>query len=102
MAGLVPGCFRGAGTGGELMLDLILNAIGALLEFVWTDWRPTPRQRVKRALRLSRKRNLSGKHRDFAVTWLSFGLKSVDDLRLGSRELEIRNALELVNRKDGR
>lgn len=43
------------------MLDLIIEAIGALLEFVWTDWRPTPRQRVKRALRLSRKRNLSGK-----------------------------------------
>jgi hypothetical protein len=84
------------------MLDLILNAIGALLEFVWTDWRPTPRQRVKRALRLSRKRNLHGKHRDFAVTWLSFGLKNFDDLRLGSREPEIRNALELVSRQDGR
>lgn len=78
------------------MLDLIIEAIGALLEFVWTDWRPTPRQRVKRALRLSRKRNLSGKRREFAVTWLSFGLKNAADLRLEYRGLEIRNALELV------
>jgi hypothetical protein len=84
------------------MLDLIIDAIGALLEFAWTDWRPTPRQRVKRALRLSRKRNLSGKHRDFALTWLSFGLKNANDLRLGSRELEIGNALELVSRQRGR
>lgn len=84
------------------MLDLILNAIGALLEFVWTDWRPTPRQRVKRSLRLSRKRNLYGKHRDFAVTWLSFGLDNLDDLRLESRELQIRNALEAVRLHSGR
>lgn len=84
------------------MLELILDAIGCLLEFLWTDPRPAPRRRVKRALRLSGKQKLSGKHREFAVTWLSFGLKNASNLRLESHELEIRNALELVNRQDGR
>lgn len=84
------------------MLDSVIEAIGSLLEFVLTDWRPTPRQRVKRALRLSRKRHLTSKRREFAMGWLSFGLENLTDLRLESRELEIRSALELVSRQSDR
>lgn len=78
------------------MFDLIADAIGTLLEFVVTDWRPIPRQRVKLAVRLSRKRSLSAKQREFSRTWLTFGLGHLADLRLESREQEIRTALDRV------
>ena len=81
------------------MLDFIIDAVGSLLEFAFTDWRPSPRRRVKRALRLSRKRHLSRKRRDYAAGWLSYGLQNLADLRLESRELEIRNALDTVSRQ---
>lgn len=76
------------------MVDLILDAIGTLLEGI-TAGRP-PRQRVKRALRLSRKRRLTRPRREFAITWLAAGLEDLPGLRLESREQEIRAALEKV------
>ena len=41
------------------MLDLILDILSAALEAVWANWGLTAKQRVKRGLRLSRRRNLS-------------------------------------------
>lgn len=85
-----------------MILDFILDLIGALLEFAWTDWRPTRRQRVKRALRLSRRKRLSVKHREFSRRWLKFGLDNISDLRLESREPELKTALERVQQsQDG-
>jgi hypothetical protein len=84
-----------------VILDFVLDVIGSLLEFVWTDWRPSPRWRVKRALRLARKRHLSAKRREFAVTWLKFGLDNLDDLGLEPREPALRTALERVQRAQG-
>lgn len=81
-----------------MIVDFILDLLGALLEFAWTDWRPTRRQRVKRALRLARKRRLSVKRREFAVTWLTFGLDNLADLRMESSEPALRAALERVQR----
>lgn len=84
-----------------MTLDFVLEAIGTLLEFVWTDWRPSPRSRVKHALRLARKRRLSVKRREFAVTWLTFGLRNLAELRLDSREVEIKTALERMQQAQG-
>lgn len=82
-----------------MLLDFILDAVGSLLEFAFTDWRRSPRWQVKRAVRLARKRRLTTKRRDYATGWLAFGLQNLADLRLESRELEIRNALETVSRQ---
>lgn len=85
-----------------MILDFILDLIGALLEFAWTDRRPTRRQRVKRALRLSRRKRLSVKHREFSRRWLKFGLDNISDLRLESREPELKTTLERVQQsQDG-
>lgn len=79
-----------------MILDFVLDVFGALLEFFWTDWRPSPRWRVKHALRLSRKSRLPAKRREFAITWLEHGLANLSDLRLESREPDIKTALERV------
>lgn len=50
-------------------------------------------------MRLARKRRLTTKRRDYATGWLAFGLENLADLRLESRELEIRNALDTVSRQ---
>lgn len=81
-----------------MISDFILDAAGALLEFVINGWRPTPRQRVKRALRMSHKTDLTAKRRDYAIGWLRFGLDNLTDLRFESRKQEIRNALETLIR----
>lgn len=78
------------------MLDLILDVLSAALEAVWVNWGPTAKQRVKRALRLSRRRNLSAKSRQFAQTWLDYGLQNLADLGLQAREPELRTALSRV------
>lgn len=82
-----------------MILDFILDAVGSLLEFAFSGWRRPPRRRVKRAVRLARKRRLTTKRRDYATGWLAFGLENLADLRLESRELEIRNALDTVSRQ---
>ncbi|CAH0253655.1 MULTISPECIES: hypothetical protein [unclassified Arthrobacter] len=78
------------------MLDLILDILSAALEAVWANWGLTAKQRVKRGLRLSRRRNLSAKSRQFAQTWLDHGLQNLADLGLQAREPELRTALSRV------
>lgn len=78
-----------------MILDAVLDVIGALLESV-TDWQPGPRWRVNRAVRLSRRRSLSVKRRQFAITWLTFGLDNLAALRMESRAPALRAALERV------
>lgn len=76
-----------------MMLDFIIDLIGVGVEFVMTDWRPTRRQRVKRALRLARKQWLTVRRHEFALSWLAYGLAHVSELRLNAHEQEIRKAL---------
>ena len=78
------------------MLDFILDLLGAVLEAAWAKWGLTAKQRVKRGLRLSRRRNLSAKKREFAGIWLDYGLQNLADLGLQAREAEIRTALSTV------
>ena len=78
------------------MLDFILDLLSAGLEAVWTKWGLTAKQRVKRGVRLSRRRNLSAKSREFAEIWLDYGLQNLADLGLQAREAEIRTALSTV------
>ena len=75
------------------MLDFILDLLSAGLEAVWTKWGLTAKQRVKRGLRLSRRRKLSAKNREFAEIWLDYGLQNLAALGLQAREAEIRTAL---------
>ncbi len=78
------------------MLDFTLDILSAVLEAARGSWRPTPKQRVKRGIRLSRRRNLSAKSRQFAEIWLDYGLQNLVDLGLQAREPEIRTALSRV------
>lgn len=79
------------------MIDPIGDLIGAVLDVPWTIAWPTPRRRVLRALRLSRKRRLTRKRREFAITRLAAGLEDLPGLRLESREQEMKAALERVS-----
>jgi hypothetical protein len=74
------------------MFDFIGDVVGAVLEAAWGSW-PTAKQRVERGIGLSRRRNLSAKRRQFAETWLEYGLQNLADLGLQGREQEIRTAL---------
>jgi hypothetical protein len=78
------------------MLDLILDVLSTVLDVPRSGWRPTPKQRVKRGIRLSRRRNLSAGRRQFAEIWLEYGLQNLADLGLQAREPEIRTALARV------
>lgn len=78
------------------MLDFVIDILGAMLEAAWGNWGPTAKQRVKRGLRLSRRRKLSAKSKEFAQIWLAYGLQNLADLGLQAREAEIRTALATV------
>jgi hypothetical protein len=78
-----------------MIAEIIVQVVAALIEG-WFDGRATPRQRVLRALNLSRKSVLSLKQREFGQTWLTYGLGHLADLGLESREQEIEKALERV------
>ena len=57
--------------------DIIAQVVAALIEG-WFDWRPTPRERVLRALELSREPVLSPKQMAFGRKWLTYGVSLGD------------------------
>ncbi|MGO4583783.1 hypothetical protein AB4Z38_07835 [Arthrobacter sp. 2RAF6] len=78
-----------------MVADIIAQVVAELVQG-WFDWRPTPRQRVLRALDLSREPVLSPKQREFGRKWLSYGLEHLVDLGLESHANEIQQALKRV------
>ncbi len=79
-----------------MVADIIVQVVADLIEG-WFDWRPTPRQRVLRALDLSSEPVLSLKQREFGRTWLTYGLGHLVDLGLESRVKDIQKALQRVD-----
>ncbi|MGO4859033.1 hypothetical protein [Arthrobacter sp. 2MCAF14] len=78
-----------------MVADIIAQVVAALIEG-WFDWRPTPRERVLRALELSREPVLSPKQRAFGRKWLTYGFGNLADLRLESHAKDIQKALKRV------
>jgi hypothetical protein len=78
-----------------MMAEIILRLVAELIQG-WFDWRPTPRQRVLRALALSRQPVLTLEQRKFGRRWLTYGLAHVADLGLESQAGEIQKALRRV------
>ncbi len=78
-----------------MMAEIFLRLVAELIQG-WFDWRPTPRQRVLRALALSRQPVLSLEQREFGRRWLTYGLAHVADLGLESQAGEIQKALGRV------
>ena len=76
------------------MLELIGHIISSLLSG-GTDFdvKATPRQCVKHALRISRRRRpLTPEQHEFASAWLQHALDHLKDLKLESKEVAIRIA----------
>ncbi|GAA5198055.1 hypothetical protein GCM10023346_34300 [Arthrobacter gyeryongensis] len=78
-----------------MLADIIAQVVAELIQG-WFDGRPTPRQRVLRALDLSREPVLSPKQREFGRKWLTYGLGHLADLGLESRAKDIQKALQRV------
>ncbi|MHA7169942.1 hypothetical protein ACX801_17470 [Arthrobacter bambusae] len=81
--------------GDEMIAEIIVQVVAELIQG-WFDWRPTARQRVLRALDLSKKPVLSMEQREFGRKWLTYGLGHVADLGLESQAGEIQKALKRV------
>jgi hypothetical protein len=78
-----------------MIADIIVQVVAELIQG-WFDGRATPRQRVLRALDLSRESVLSLKQREFGRRWLTYGLGHLADLGLESQAKEIQKALKRV------
>lgn len=78
-----------------MISEIILRLVAELIQG-WFDLRPAPRQRVLRALDLSRQPVLSLEQREFGRRWLTYGLAHVADLGLESQAGEIQKALRRV------
>jgi hypothetical protein len=79
-----------------MIADIIIQVVAELIQG-WFDGRPTPRERVLRALNLSRMPVLSLKQREFGRRWLTYGLGHLADLGLESQAKEIQKALKRVD-----
>jgi hypothetical protein len=78
-----------------MVADIIVQVVAELVQG-WFDWRPTPRQRVLRALDVSSEPVLSLEQREFGRRWLTYGLGHLADLGLESRAKDIQKALKRV------
>jgi transcriptional regulator NrdR family protein len=73
--------------------DAMLEFLGLLLSSLFDGWdpfdvEPTDRQRIRHALRISRKkRPLTPEQYDFATRWLQYGLDHLKELKLESKEV---------------
>jgi hypothetical protein len=81
--------------GSEMIADIIVQVVAELIQG-WFDVRATPRERVLKALDLSRESVLSLKQREFGRRWLTYGLGHLADLGLESQAREIQKALKRV------
>lgn len=77
------------------MLEYVGHLISSLLSGgTDLDVKATPRQCVKHALRLSRRRRpLTPEQHEFAAAWLRHALNHLKELQLESKEMAIRIAL---------
>lgn len=75
----------------ELLGDLLGSLIAGGTDF---DVAPTNRQRIRHALRISRKRRpLTPQQHKFATAWLRYGLHHLEELKLERKEVALRVAL---------
>lgn len=75
-----------------MIADIIVQVVAELIQG-WFEGRATRRERVLRALDLSRESVLSLKQREFWRRWLTYGLGHLADLGLEPRAQECKRQL---------